>query len=129
MDDPFEKANAALNKSRTNKPTTNSVRPTIAPAPQKQRVFTNNPILNEVLNSTTPFTAAERAEGGNPQSGRSVLDFLPQPERSMEDGWETLGFSTQGMPSQQIPVMSDDPAVDAVTKALTRDYSQLVKRF
>lgn len=132
MEDPFERANAALNKSRSGnlnvKPTTNTLRPTIQPAPQASKVFTKNPLLNEVLNSTQPFTAAERAEGGSGPV-MSVLDMLPQPDRSVDEDWETLNFSTQGMPSQQIPIMSDDPAVDAVAKALTRDYSQLVKRF
>lgn len=132
MDDPFERANAALIKSRSSnltvKPSTNTSRPPIDPAPQKQKVFTNNPLLNEVLNATKPFTAAERSEGGG-MATRSVLDMIPQPEQSEEAGWETLSFSTQGMPTQQIPMASDDPAIDAVTKALTRDYSQLVKRF
>jgi hypothetical protein len=32
------------------------------------------------------------------------------------------------MPDHQIP-MSDNAGLDALTKALTRDYSELVKRF
>ena len=37
-----------------------------------KKVYANNPMLNEVLNMTTPFTAKERAEGGLPGAGGSV---------------------------------------------------------
>lgn len=116
--DPFEKANQALQNSR--KSTTQ----------QPQREFTKNPILNEILNQTQPFTAAHRAEGtaaAMGMGGSSILDAI-QPQRSIEDDWETLSYSNDNMPSHQIP-STDNAGVDVLTKALTRDYSELVKRF
>lgn len=90
------------------------------PHPQKKE-FTKNPFLNEILNMTTPFTSAHRSEG------ESILDAI-QPERSMQEDWETLSYSNANMPSHQM-VTTDNAGIDGLTKALTRDYSELVKRF
>lgn len=90
-----------------------------------QREFTKDPMINEILNMTTPFTSAQRAEGGG--SGGSVLDMI-QPQTTMEGEWETMNYSTEAMPNYQTP-MSDNAGLDALTNALTRDYSELVKRF
>lgn len=111
--DPFEKANKALQNSRKVTPQT----------PQKE--FTKNPVLNEILNMTTPFSAAHRAEGG--MMGGSILDAI-QPERSMEEDWETLSYSNTNMPSQQIP-STNNAGLDAIQKALSRDYTDLAKVF
>jgi hypothetical protein len=93
---------------------------------QPVKEFTKDPFLNEILNSTTPFTSAQRAEVG---SGGSILDAL-QPSITMEEGWETMDYRETAMPAQPMPVAeTDNPAVDALTKALTRDYRELVKRF
>jgi hypothetical protein len=94
--------------------------------PVKQ--FTNNPILNEVLSQTQPFTSAHRAEGGgmSMMDESSVLDMI-QPDRYEEDGWETMDYRMKQAP-QQIP-STGDALQDATVKALTRDYSELVKRF
>jgi hypothetical protein len=93
-----------------------------------QREFTKDPMINEILNATQPFTAAHRAEGSmNGVGGGSILDAI-QPQRTMEEDWETMNYSTDMMPDHQIPV-SDNAGLDALTKALTRDYSELVKRF
>ena len=91
--------------------------------PQKKE-FTKNPVLNEILNRTTPFTSAHRSEGVG-VGGSSILDAI-QPERSMEGDWETLSYSNANMPSHQVTPTNN---VDVLTKALTRDYSELVKRF
>lgn len=91
--------------------------------PVKQ--FSNNHILNEVLNQTQPFTAAQRAEGGM-MNESSVLDMM-QPERYEEDGWETMDYRTQSTP-QQIP-STDNAGLDALQRALSRDYTQLTKVF
>ena len=93
--------------------------------------ITKNPILNEILNQTEPFSAAHRVEGGPSlgATGGSILDAL-QPSVSIEEEWETMDFRGVGMPQQPMPVMeSDNEAVNALTKALTRDYRELVKRF
>jgi len=89
--------------------------------PVQQREFTKDPVLNEILNQTTPFTSAQRAEGAAP----SVLDSL-QPEMGMDDEWETMDFRGADLHGGNIPMNTE---TDAITKALTRDYTELVKRF
>lgn len=119
--DPFAAASAALQQSRASVPQQR--------VQQTQKEYTKNPALNEILNMTTPFTSAQRAEGGG--SGGSVLDML-QPQMSVEeDGWETMDYRDSGIP-QNIPQQLEstgDALQDATMKALTRDYSELVKRF
>jgi len=121
--DPFAAASAALQKSRASVPQQQQR------VQQPQKEYTKNSTLNEILNMTTPFTSAQRAEGGG--SGGSVLDML-QPQMSVEeDGWETMDYRDSGVPQnmpQQIE-STGDALQDATMKALTRDYSELVKRF
>jgi hypothetical protein len=98
--------------------------------PQQIKEYTSNPVLNEVLSMTTPFTAAQRAEGGVVGAGGSVLDML-QPQMGMEEDWDTMDFRGMEAP-QNIPQQfqsTGDELQDATIKALTRDYSELVKRF
>jgi len=120
--DPFAAASAALQKSRASVPQQQIVQ-------QPQKEYTKNSTLNEILNMTQPFTAAQRAEGG--QGGGSVLDML-QPQMSVEEGgWETMDYRESGVP-QSMPQQLEstgDALQDATMKALTRDYSELVKRF
>ena len=119
--DPFAAASAALQQSRASVPQQRVQQP--------QKEYTKNSALNEILNMTTPFTSAQRAEGGG--SGGSVLDML-QPQMSVEEGgWETMDYRDSGIPQsmpQQIE-STGDALQDATMKALTRDYSELVKRF
>ena len=100
--------------------------------PQQMKEYTTNPMLNEVLNMTTPFTAAQRAEGGTPgMVGGSILDAL-QPERYEEDGWETMDYRMEQQIPQNMPQQfqsTGDSLQDATLKALTRDYSALTKVF
>jgi hypothetical protein len=97
--------------------------------PQKE--FSKDPMINEILNMTTPFTSAQRVEGGAPgMGGGSVLDML-QPQQSIEGDWETMDYRDMEIP-QNIPQQfqsTGDELQDATIKALTRDYSELVKRF
>jgi len=120
--DPFAAASAALQKSRTSVPQQRVQQP--------QKEYTKNAALNEILNMTTPFTAQQRAEGGM-GGGSSVLDMI-QPQMSVdEDGWETMDYR-EAQFSQNIPQQLEstgDALQDATVKALTRDYSELVKRF
>ena len=114
--------------SEVYKPTKSSTGPTMK-KPVKE--ITKNPMINEILAQTTPFTAQQRAEGGPMlgASGGSILDAL-QPTMSMEGDWETMDFRSMNMPEMQPqPPVTDNPAVDSLTKALTRDYRELVKRF
>jgi hypothetical protein len=94
--------------------------------PQPVKQFTNNPILNEVLSQTEPFTAAHRVEGGSMMDESSVLDMI-QPQQYEEDGWETMDYRMNTAP-QQIP-STGNAGLDALTKALNRDYSDLAKVF
>jgi len=94
--------------------------------PQKE--FSKDPMINEILNMTQPFTSAQRVEGG--QGGGSVLDMI-KPTMQMDEDWNTMDFREAGVP-QNIPQQMEstgDALQDATMKALTRDYSELVKRF
>jgi len=62
--DPFEAANEVLQQERTQV--------------QEQRKFTKNPVLNDILNQTQPFSSAQRSGGQVGSGGASVLDRLPQ---------------------------------------------------
>ena len=102
------------------------------PVMRPQREFSKDPMINEILNMTQPFTSAQRVEGGAPgMGGGSVLDML-QPQMSVDsEGWETMDYRESGVP-QNIPQQLEstgDGLQDATIKALTRDYSELVKRF
>lgn len=96
--------------------------------PQLQKEFSKDPMINEILNMTQPFTAEQRKEGA--QSVGSVLDML-QPQREIEGDWDTLDYRGVTAP-QNVPQQFEstgDGLQDATIKALTRDYSELVKRF
>ena len=95
--------------------------------PQKE--FSKDPMINEILNMTQPFTAEQRVEGG--VGGGSVLDMI-QPQKTMEGDWETMDYREGVQIPQNIPQQfqsTGDGLQDATIKALTRDYSELVKRF
>jgi hypothetical protein len=96
---------------------------------QQQREYSKDPMINEILNMTQPFTAKERAEGsmGDIGGGGSILDAI-QPQRTMEEDWETLDYANVNVPQQALPT-TDNAGADAVIKALTRDYSALTKVF
>lgn len=100
----------------------------IQKAPQIKKEFTKDPMINEILNMTQPFSAEQRTEGG--MGGGSVLDML-QPAMGVDDEWETMDFRSldvpQSMPQQIQP--TGDALQDATMKALTRDYSALTKVF
>ncbi len=106
--------------------TTSPIRPAVTTQQKPVKQFTNNPMLNEVLSQTQPFTPAHRTEGGMMDES-SVLDMI-QPDRYEEDGWETMDYRTQQSPQQQIP-STGNAGLDALTKALNRDYSDLAKVF
>ena len=93
--------------------------------PQQIKEYTKNPMLNEVLSQTQPFTSQQRAEGGMMDES-SVLDMM-QPERYEQDGWETMDYRMQQTP-KQIP-STGNAGLDAIQKALNRDYTQLTKVF
>ena len=62
--DPFEMANRVLQQERQ----------------QPKKEFTKNPVINEILNQTTPFSKEQRVAGPAGVGARSVLDqFQQQP--------------------------------------------------
>ena len=102
---------------------------TIQQTQRPQKEFTKNAMLNEVLNQTQPFTAAQRVEGGQGGEG-SVLDRI-KPSMQMDEDWNTMDFRETNVP-KNIPQQFEstgDGLQDATMKALTRDYTELVKRF
>jgi len=103
--------------------------PIVQQRPQIQKEFSKDPMINEILNMTQPFTAAQRVEGGQ-GGGGSVLDMI-QPTQYQDEGWDTMDYRGMEAP-QNIPQQFEstgDGLQDATIKALTRDYSELVKRF
>ena len=129
--DPFEQAELALQEQRQ--------------TPKRQ--FTKNPIFNEVLNQTKPFSKEQRVGG---HGKKSVLDNLPKQEPIQESMDKTVAFTSQGAgagiggmraqmahkmgygdvsrgPSKQgLGVKTGLPGLD---KILNRDNSELVKKF
>jgi hypothetical protein len=96
--------------------------------PQQMKEYTSNPMLNEVLNMTQPFTAEQRKEGASAVG--SVLDMIKPELRVDESEWETMDFRDVDVPSNvQTFQSTGDELQDATIKALTRDYRELVKRF
>lgn len=96
--------------------------------PQIKKEFTKDPMINEILNMTQPFTSEQRKEGA--QAVGSVLDMIKPELRVDESEWETMDFRDIDIP-QNTPQFEStgDGLQDATIKALTRDYSELVKRF
>ena len=96
--------------------------------PQPQREFSKDPMINEILNMTQPFTSEQRKEGA--QAVGSVLDMIKPELRVDESEWETMDFREVNVPSN-VPNFEStgDGLQDATIKALTRDYTELVKRF
>ena len=68
--DPFVQAEQVLQQERQEQP---------------KRQFTKNQAINEVLNQTQPFTAAQRSGGQVGGSGASVLDTLQQPQQPIQE--------------------------------------------
>jgi hypothetical protein len=66
--DPFALAESLLQKERQ----TQQVQQTQRVNEVAQKQFTKNPVLNNILNQTKPFTSAQRTAG--PVGGSSVLD-------------------------------------------------------
>ena len=101
------------------------------PIQQSQRPtkeFSKDPMINEILNMTQPFSSEQRREGA--QAVGSVLDMIKPELRVDESEWETMDFREVNIPSNTPNFESTgDGLQDATIKALTRDYRELVKRF
>jgi hypothetical protein len=137
--DPFAQAEAVLQQERVQQV-------------QEQRQYTNNPVLNQVLNQTQPFTSAQRNGGQVGGGNASVLDsFQTQQPQVQESYDQTVSFNSQGaqmgvggMRTQMAAQMGygDVPGVGVkktglgvqtglpgLDRILNRDNSELVKKF
>lgn len=103
----------------------------VAPIQQKPQIkkeFSKDPMINEILNMTQPFSAEQRKEGASAVG--SVLDMMKPKMGVNSDEWETMDYRDMEVPSNVLNFESTGDALqDATVKALTRDYSELVKRF
>jgi phosphoenolpyruvate carboxylase len=135
--DAFEMANKVLNEEREN-----NVEEVKVPSFIENRRLSNNPVLNEVLQQTQPFSSAQH------QEAPSVLDNFKQPIEESVD--KTLSFDSnmaqggvdvmraqmaqkmgygdmnRGASKQGLGVSTGLPGLDRI---LNRDNSELVKRF
>ena len=135
--DAFEMANKVLSEEREN-----NVEEVKVPSFIENRRLSNNPVLNEVLQQTQPFSSAQH------QEAPSVLDNFKQPIQESVD--KTLSFDSnmaqggvdvmraqmaqkmgygdinRGASKQGLGVSTGLPGLDRI---LNRDNSELVKRF
>jgi hypothetical protein len=109
VEDPFEKANRILQQSRKDEPVQN-------------KRLSKNPILNEVLNQTMPFQPGMSRDDG----GFGTMNFTAD---MIGYGGMNTGLPTTNPDGQPLAVNPANKEVAAVAKAMTRDYSELVKRF
>ena len=131
--DPFQQVELALEQERATTPT---------------KKLSNNPILNEVLNQTEPFSKAQRSS--TPGGGKSVLDNLPQQQPIQESMDKTVEFTSQGAGAgvgglrtqmahkmgygevttrQNKTGLGVQTGLPGLDKILNRDNSELVKKF
>jgi hypothetical protein len=112
--------------------TASTKKQTIVPTQKRPtREFSKDPMINETLNMTQPFTAEQRTQGGASEIGTtSILDAI-QPEKYEEDGWNTMDYRSSNVtPQIQSQIESSgNPALDSLNKALSRDYTSLAKVF
>lgn len=135
--DAFEMANKVLSEEREN-----NVEEVKVPSFIENRRLSNNPVLNEVLQQTQPFSSTQQ------QEAPSVLDNFKQPIQESVD--KTLSFDSnmaqggvdvmraqmaqkmgygdinRGASKQGLGVSTGLPGLDRI---LNRDNSELVKRF
>lgn len=109
VEDPFEKANRLLQQSRTEEPV--------------QRRLSKNPILNEVLNQTMPFQPGMSRDDGGYGTMNFTADMIGY------GGMTNNALPTTNPDGQPLNVNPANKEVAAVAKAMTRDYSELVKKF
>jgi hypothetical protein len=97
-----------------------------------KKAYTKNPVLNEILNQTTPLSKTPTNESvldrtmtfttqNVPMGGGMAPDLRAQMAAQMGYGDFSMGAQKSGLGVQT--------GNDALDKALNRDYSELVKRF
>jgi hypothetical protein len=86
------------------------------------RKFSKNPILNEVLSQTMPFQPGMSRDDGS----YGTMNFNANMIGYGEMGGGLPTHNPDGAPLQ---INHANKEVAAVAKAMTRDYSELVKKF
>jgi hypothetical protein len=97
-----------------------------------KKAYTKNPVLNDILNQTTPLSKTPTNESvldrtmnfttqNVPMGGGMAPDLRAQMAAQMGYGDFSMGAQKGGLGVQT--------GNDALDKALNRDYSELVKRF
>jgi len=113
-----------------------------AKAPKKQQQFTKNKMLNDILNETagevrnhTPESIDYEAMGGGTFTSNNAQSF-DKTALANKLGYGNINSNSTPSLNEMVPTvdtrgMSNQGVQvdDAVAKALTRDYSDLVKRF
>lgn len=121
--DPFSLADSILDEDR---------RKNKKPAPKKQ--YTSNPVINEILNNTKPFGAANQINEGYDSMNKTIsmdsnlaaggLDAL-RSQMAAKMGYGDMAMGSGASPGG----LGVNTEFDHINKALNRDYSALVKRF
>lgn len=131
--DPFSLANNLLDEFQTN---SEPIRTTKKNTSRPVKQLSKNPILNEILNNTTPFKdrGAPPAYGDEPlmENMDRTLNFDSNMAPAGMDGIRAKMQSNMGLTPQSKPnsggmgVTTGLPALDRI---LNRDNSELVKKF
>ena len=89
---------------------------------QPQRTLSKNPILNEVLQQTQPFSGLQRQSTGEEYR---TMNFTTNDTHTLgaQNIAQQMGYGDMA-PKQGLGVHTGNPAID---KALNRDYSGLMK--
>ena len=99
---------------------------------QTQRTLSNNPVLNEVLNQTQPFSSVQRQSTGVPsyagaptEISSNTLNFNSKSTHTLgsQNIAQQMGYGDMA-PKQGLGVQTGNAGLD---KALNRDYSSLMK--
>ena len=122
------KENQQLKEAITPKqPTFMDSEPVIQNTTQQQRQFSSNPVINEVLAQTQPFSAQQRQSTGAGDEWRTMgFDSTSTHTLGQQNIAQQMGYGDMAMPGQRqgLGVQTGNAALD---KALNRDYSGLMK--
>lgn len=93
---------------------------------QQQRVLSRNPILNEVLNQTQPFSSQQRQSNPTDEWRTMSFDTTSTHTLGQRNIAQQMGYGDMmgGARPQGLGIQTGNAGLD---KAFNRDYSQLMK--
>ena len=95
---------------------------------QPQKPLSKNPVLNEVLAQTQPFSAQQRQSTGAGDDWRAMsFDSTSTHTLGQQNITQQMGYGD--MVPQQRQGLGVQTGNSVLDKAFNRDYSELVKRF